>query len=335
MNITEAVPPIDKMANIYDNSFVRIWHFLFYELSDPRTRDWFMISSPVPGLSILIGYHYFIRSWGPKYMEHRKPFQIKNILVIYNFMQVLLSIWMFWEALDGAWLRNYSFKCEPVDFSNKPEALRIARGVYIYFLAKMSELLDTVFFVLRKKQRQVTFLHVYHHTVMPMIAWGAVKYYPGGHGTFIGLINSFVHIIMYTYYLLAVLLPQYQKYLWWKRYITTLQMGQFCLAFLHNCQLLIYDCGYPRWSVFFTLPNIIFFYFLFSDFYKMAYGDGHEKKISVTTATTTTTTTTLTNGKIESNDTKKFNGNVNDYEDTLNVSSNGKIKNLDKGEKEN
>lgn len=27
---------------------------------------------------------------------------------------------------------------------------------------------------------------MYHHTVMPMISWGATKYYPGGHGTFIG-----------------------------------------------------------------------------------------------------------------------------------------------------
>lgn len=69
-------------------------------------------------------------------------------------------------------------------FSQKQEA----RGVYLYFLAKISELLDTVFFVLRKKDRQISFLHLYHHTVMPMISWGATKYYPGGHGTFIGKI---------------------------------------------------------------------------------------------------------------------------------------------------
>lgn len=31
------------------------------------------------------------------------------------------------------------------------------------------------------------------------------------------------------------------------------------------------DCGYPRWSVFFTLPNAIFFYFLFNDFYTKSY----------------------------------------------------------------
>ncbi|KAF7413396.1 hypothetical protein HZH68_001885 [Vespula germanica] len=321
MNIT-GVPPIDKMANIYDNSLVRFWHFLFHDLSDPRTRNWFLVSSPVPGISILIGYHYFIHSWGPKYMEHRKPFQMKNVLVMYNLIQVLLSTWIFIEGLSSAWLTKYSFKCEPVDFSESPDALKIARIVHVYFLAKLTELLDTVFFVLRKKEKQVTFLHVYHHTVMPMIAWGATKYYPGGHGTFIGLINSFVHIVMYTYYLLAALLPQYQKYLWWKKYITTLQMGQFCLAFLHNSQLLLYDCGYPRWSVVLTLPNAIFFYLLFSDFYKMAYEPDRRKK-----------STTTANGKIESNGIgRKSNGN--DFEDTSNVPSIRKMKVVDKGKED-
>lgn len=81
-----------------------------------------------------------------------------------------------------------------------------------------------VFFVLRKKDKQVTFLHLYHHTVMPMISWGATKYYPGGHGSFIGMINSFVHIVMYTYYLLSAFGPRVQPYLWWKKYITTMQL---------------------------------------------------------------------------------------------------------------
>lgn len=46
----------------------------------------------------------------------------------------------------------------------------------------------------------------------------------GGHGTLLGLINSFIHIIMYSYYLLSSLGPQYQKYLWWKKHLTAMQM---------------------------------------------------------------------------------------------------------------
>lgn len=52
---------------------------------------------------------------------------------------------------------------------------------------------------------------------------------------------------------------------------------QFCVAFLHSSQLLFYDCGYPRWSVVFTLPNSIFFYYLFYDFYYKAYGKPGER----------------------------------------------------------
>jgi uncharacterized membrane protein YcgQ (UPF0703/DUF1980 family) len=54
--------------------------------------------------------------------------------------------------------------------------------------------------------------------------------FTGGHGTLQGLINSFVHIIMYSYYLLAALGPTVQKYLWWKKYLTTLQIVRhFCV----------------------------------------------------------------------------------------------------------
>ena len=38
------------------------------------------------------------------------------------------------------------------------------------------------------------------------------------------MINSFIHVIMYTYYAVAALGPEYQKYLWWKRYLTKLQL---------------------------------------------------------------------------------------------------------------
>lgn len=59
---------------------------------------------------------------------------------------------------------------------------------------------------------------------MPMISWGTTKYFPGGHGTFIGWINSMVHVVMYTYYFLSAFGPEVKKYLWWKKYITNMQM---------------------------------------------------------------------------------------------------------------
>ncbi|CAM6031263.1 unnamed protein product, partial [Sphagnum compactum] len=84
-------------------------------------------------------------------------------------------------------------------------------AVWLYYMCKVIELLDTVFFVLRKKQNQVSFLHIYHHTLMPFAGFIGVKYFGGGHTTLLGVINSFIHVIMYTYYLLAAIGPNMQN----------------------------------------------------------------------------------------------------------------------------
>lgn len=46
----------------------------------------------------------------------------------------------------------------------------------------------------------------------------------GGFGVFHGYVNCFVHVVMYFYYGVSALGPQYQKYLWWKRYVTVFQL---------------------------------------------------------------------------------------------------------------
>ena len=66
----------------------------------------------------------------------------------------------------------------------------------------------------RKKYGQISLLHVYHHSIMPINVWLGVRFLPGGHGTFFGLVNAFVHVVMYTYYLIAGLGPAFQKYIW-------------------------------------------------------------------------------------------------------------------------
>lgn len=129
--------------------------------------------------------------------------------------------------------------------------LQMAGAVWLYYIAKISELLDTVFFVLRKKERQISFLHLYHHTLMPVCAFIGVKYFAGGHGTLLGFINSFIHIIMYAYYLLSAMGPKVQKYLWWKKYITILQIVSYAgldlFETLHSMNF-VFVCRYNSLS---------------------------------------------------------------------------------------
>lgn len=266
------------------NNQTLTYKYIFTDLADPRTNGYFLIGSPISLYTILFSYLYFVKVCGPKFMKNRKPYELKRTIQIYNLLQILANLWLFNEA-QRIW-RNYNWSCEPVDYSDSPSALRVSLACYLYFLNKISDLLDTVFFVLRKKDRQITFLHVFHHTLMPFATWHVTKYFPGGHLTFIGLVNTFVHVLLYGYYYLASLGPEVQKYLWWKKYLTRIQLIQFCMVFIHNSQLFIYDCGYPKWTVWFTLPNAVFFYYLFNDFYQKSYTEVNTKKEEIANGAT-------------------------------------------------
>jgi hypothetical protein len=171
------------------------------------------------------------------------------------------------QGLVHAWLFRYSLRCQPVDYSDDPEELIVAQMCWWYYFCKFTEFLDTVFFVLRKKFDQITNLHVIHHSIMPAAVWWGVKFTPGGHATFFGMLNTFVHIIMYTYYLLAAMGPKYQKYLWWKKHLTTMQMVQFITVFFHTAQLFFIECNFPKILAYIMCFNSIMFLSLFSNFY--------------------------------------------------------------------
>uniref|UniRef100_A0A8D8BDW6 Elongation of very long chain fatty acids protein n=1 Tax=Culex pipiens TaxID=7175 RepID=A0A8D8BDW6_CULPI len=104
----------------------------------------------------------------------------------------------------------------------------------------------------------------------------------GGHSSFFGLLNTFVHIIMYAYYMLAAMGPKVQKYLWWKKYLTVLQMIQFVLVMAHAFQLLFWnECNFPSAFAYFIGAHALMFYFLFSNFYKRAYAERKQPKEKV------------------------------------------------------
>jgi len=48
------------------------------------------------------------------------------------------------------------------------------------------------------------------------------------------IVNSSVHVLMYTYYGLSALGPHMQKYLWWKKYLTRIQLVRGCLHVRQN-----------------------------------------------------------------------------------------------------
>lgn len=56
------------------------------------------MSSPIPQTIIITAYIYFVTSLGPRIMENRKAFDLKGVLVVYNFSVVALSLYMCYEV---------------------------------------------------------------------------------------------------------------------------------------------------------------------------------------------------------------------------------------------
>lgn len=112
-------------------------------------------------------------------------------------------------------------QCPSAEDTSGLEKDSLTKAYYYYWLLKCFDLIETVFFVLRKKDRQVSLLHVHHHVSMILIPYLMGKYFPSIHGVVIGIINTFVHFIMYLYYLYTVWI---KHNIWWKKYITILQI---------------------------------------------------------------------------------------------------------------
>jgi elongation of very long chain fatty acids protein 7 len=228
-----------------------------------------------PLTTILISYLLFALYLGPKMMANRKPYELRGPIFVYNIFMVILNVYFFFESISayefGRALMDFEFP--PHDSKHiTPQEMRRLTFVYWYFISKIIDLMDTIFFILRKKWSQVSPLHVYHHSSVPLCVWLAVKFAPtaGVNGIF-PILNSAVHVLMYTYYALSAFGPSVQKYLWWKRYITQVQLIQFVVFFVYGTTYLFKQTGWPTILICTSVAQPPLYLVLFTSFYLNTY----------------------------------------------------------------
>ncbi len=106
---------------------------------------------------------------------------------------------------------------------------------------------------------------------MFILWWIGTKYVPGGNSVPCSVINSVVHVIMYTYYFLAAFGPRFKKYLWWKRYLTQLQLAQFVFNMCNVIVAFYAGCNFPTWMYAAQIFYMTTFLILFGNFYRQNY----------------------------------------------------------------
>eukprot|EP00036_Acanthoecidae_sp_10tr_P015133 CAMPEP_0206285492 /NCGR_PEP_ID=MMETSP0106_2-20121207/125_1 /ASSEMBLY_ACC=CAM_ASM_000206 /TAXON_ID=81532 /ORGANISM="Acanthoeca-like sp., Strain 10tr" /LENGTH=234 /DNA_ID=CAMNT_0053716009 /DNA_START=174 /DNA_END=878 /DNA_ORIENTATION=+ len=213
-------------------------------------------------------------------MASRKPLDVGDMMKVYNIVTVLFNAYIL-ATLVAAGLKQHAAgtlnsMCAPVDYSKTdPAALQMAWGLYLFYLSKAMEFVDTFLMVLRKKTQQVTFLHLYHHSTMFPIWWIGVNWVAGGNSVFGAVLNSFVHVLMYSYYFLSAV-GVHKRWLWWKRYLTQLQITQFWVVFAHAAYSIVEvywgRCHFPLWMGFANIAYMVSMIVLFGAFYARSYG---------------------------------------------------------------
>jgi len=244
-------------------------------------------SGPWHVLTLTAFYLYFVKIYGPQLMKNRPPMNLKWIMFIHNVTLVLINGIGFAVALVGTEYFQLTFKCQKFDpsSSNMKDLVLFYLG-YTYYITKFMDFLDTVYFVLRKKNSHISTLHVFHHSIMPIMCYMFFKFSVFTNNGFVPILNSFVHTIMYTYYCLAMF-EKMQPYLWWKKYITQMQLVQFVLVFFHSTYFLLDEtCECPKPLIFLQSAHAVLFFGMFLSFYMKSYKKEQKLKVAKEEETT-------------------------------------------------
>jgi len=195
-------------------------------------------------------------------MKDREVPQLKNSILTYNIYQTVLNAWCVASFIKEVVSQGMNVWGNTFD----PERdFNLGFLIWVHYNNKYVELLDTVFMALRKKNKQISFLHMYHHVLLIWSWFVVCRIMPGGDAYFGALVNSFIHVLMYSYYGLALLKVKTP----WKRQLTNLQMIQFCACFAQSAYLISKGQSVLLASIqMFVMTNMLV---LFGNFYHKQY----------------------------------------------------------------
>ncbi|ORX81308.1 GNS1/SUR4 membrane protein [Basidiobolus meristosporus CBS 931.73] len=189
---------------------------------------------------------YLITIFGGQYiLKNRKPFKLDLLFKLHNVFLTVVSLGLLiliLENLIPIYAKGGLFYavCSPDAWTQRLELF-----YYLNYLIKYYELIDTIFLVLKKKKLE--FLHYYHHSLTMVLCYTqlvgrtSVSWVPI-------TLNLTVHVFMYYYYFRATSGAR----IWWKKYLTTMQITQFILdlGFVYFCTY-----TYLAYNHFPSIPN--------------------------------------------------------------------------------
>nr|XP_026652455.1 elongation of very long chain fatty acids protein 4-like isoform X2 [Zonotrichia albicollis] len=227
------------------------------ESGDPRTDPWPLVYSPLPVTLIFTSYLFMV-ALGPSCMRQRQQLELRALLLTYNLAMVALSSYMFYEFLVTSVLDNYSYLCQPADYS------RNGKSVLVVLLLQSHRAAGYGFL----NSAQETGAGDFSACVPSRLC--ALQL----------VVRGQIRAWRTSYYALASLGPRMRQHLWWKRYLTILQLCQFVAIAAHSSYNLFTECPFPdgfNTAVFLYILSLLA---LFLRFYYQTYVRGKREKLT-------------------------------------------------------
>jgi hypothetical protein len=139
----------------------------------------------------------------------------------------------------------------------------------LFYLSKYYEYVDT--WIIYLKGRKPIFLQTYHH-LGAVIVWHLCFFYKSDSILIATMFNSFVHTIMYWYYMETCMLEPrpYVKFI--KKYITSMQIIQLVAGSLLSCVYYTVESGKALWAHLIFQLYVMILIVLFLQFSRKTYG---------------------------------------------------------------
>eukprot|EP01104_Vermistella_antarctica_P007052 TRINITY_DN1779_c0_g1_i1.p1 TRINITY_DN1779_c0_g1~~TRINITY_DN1779_c0_g1_i1.p1 ORF type:complete len:1103 (+),score=271.00 TRINITY_DN1779_c0_g1_i1:233-3310(+) len=188
---------------------------------------WITGETPLTSWQFLTGVHIVYAAvltlviWYASNIE-KKPQWITGFAFYHNSAMALLSGSILVGILGGAYLDGRFESIDRLVCQRAPTDQIMGLlpfSMYLFYLSKMTEFVDTFILVLSKKR--LTWLHCIHHLTTMSLVWHAMKVDLSSDIVSAGL-NCFVHVIMYAYFAKPIAL--------FRKSITYSQLSQFVLV---------------------------------------------------------------------------------------------------------
>jgi len=188
-----------------------------------RGGSWQFLAGVHVVYAVVLSTLTYIMKGIEKRISWAKPLSKAHNLFMASLSAFMLTMLVYGAVRDGRFASWNAFVCERPGHSGL-----IQWAMYVFYLSKMLEFIDTFLLVMSKKK--VILLHKVHHLTTMSLVWHSLETDLATE-ILCGGLNCFVHTLMYAYFAFP------KGNAWLRKYMTSTQLLQFvfCLIGLGYC----------------------------------------------------------------------------------------------------